>query len=127
MVAGLALVSPALPAKPDQWRRSLNLGQQLQQALRLALISNDRAGLNYVRTTLRKRAEEVRAGKMGVYHRDPDGVEAIIDGYLRPMQARDCNWSCITSWFVVSFTKYFEVHSLRAVQRSCILNERSCS
>ena len=44
LVAGLALVSPALPAEPGQWRRSLNLGQQLQQALRLALIADDRAG-----------------------------------------------------------------------------------
>lgn len=44
MVAGLALVSPALPASPDQWRRSLNVGQQLQQVLRLALINDDRAG-----------------------------------------------------------------------------------
>ena len=31
LVAGLAWVAPALPAKPDQWRRSLNVGQQLQQ------------------------------------------------------------------------------------------------
>ena len=31
LVSGLTLVSPALPASPDQWRRSLNVGQQLQQ------------------------------------------------------------------------------------------------
>ena len=41
-----------------------------------------------MRSALRKRAAEVRQGKLDVYHRDPAGVEAIIDGYLRPMQAR---------------------------------------
>ena len=46
------------------------------------------AGLHYVRSALRKRAAEVRRGKLDVYHRDPAGVDAIIDGYLRPMQAR---------------------------------------
>lgn len=46
------------------------------------------AGLHFVRSSLRKRAAEVRRGQLDVYHTDPDGVEDIIDGYLRPMQAR---------------------------------------
>ena len=89
LVAGLAWVAPALPAQPDQWRRSLNVGQQLQQALRLALINNDRAGLHYIRRQLRKRAEEVQSGKLRVYPQDPsEDMAAVKEGYLKPMRVR---------------------------------------
>ena len=62
--------------------------------LRLALINNDTAGLLFVRKALRKRAEEVRRGDLDVYNADPEGVDAIIEGYLRPMQV--CYTSCQT-------------------------------
>ncbi len=90
LVAGLAWVAPALPAQRDQWRRSLNAGQQLQQALRLALINNDKAGIHYIRRQLRKRAEEVQSGKLKVYTQNPsEDVEAVKEGYLRPMRVRN--------------------------------------
>ncbi len=59
------------------------------QALRLALINNDKAGLHYVRKSLRKRAEEVQSGKLKVHAQYPgESVEAVKEGYLRPMRVR---------------------------------------
>lgn len=55
-MAGLGLVAPALPAWPDNFRRSMTVGQQLQALARMALMRNDNAGLIYVRRMLTRQA-----------------------------------------------------------------------
>ena len=44
MVAGLGLVAPALPARPEGFRRAMTATQQLQALARMALLRSDTAG-----------------------------------------------------------------------------------
>lgn len=44
MVAGLVLVAPALPARPEGFRRAMTATQQLQALARMALLRSDTAG-----------------------------------------------------------------------------------
>lgn len=90
-VAGLILVSPALPAWPDAFRRSMTVGQQLQSLARLALMRSDTAGLVYVRNMLTKQAARVAEQGTGVHHDKSAGMlPDVVKGYLKPMKA--INW-----------------------------------
>lgn len=46
------LVAPALPAKPEGFRRAMTAGQQLQSLARLALLRSDTAGVTLAAATL---------------------------------------------------------------------------
>lgn len=66
-VAGLVLVAPALPAKPDAFRRAMTAGQQLQSLARLALLRSDTAGGQPMLTT-------------PSVHHSPDAIASAAEG-----------------------------------------------
>lgn len=86
IISGFCFVAPALPSASSSsktnnkrknkskddgkkdifiWRASL--GQQLQRLYMRALLQNENAGVNYIRSSLQKRRDEVALGKLQVY------------------------------------------------------------
>ncbi|KAK9819034.1 hypothetical protein WJX74_008137 [Apatococcus lobatus] len=89
-IAGFVFVAPALPNNEasDNWVWRASFTQQLRRLWTLALLQTDGPGLQYVRRQLLERREEVRRGKLGIYH-EGEATQDIIEGYTRPMQADD--------------------------------------
>jgi pimeloyl-ACP methyl ester carboxylesterase len=95
-VAGLALVSPAVPLSAKGFLARADLGQLLRLAATRALLSAEGPGLNYVRRLVLKRRDELLAGRMGIYYDesllDQEGGWGVWAG-RRSFQSVRC-WAC---------------------------------
>ncbi|KAK9829636.1 hypothetical protein WJX72_006997 [[Myrmecia] bisecta] len=106
MVAGFVFVAPALPTNQPKsgqmWKASL--GQQLQRVYTRALLQTDGPGLHFVRRSIQKRSEEVRQGKLNMYHdTNRQAAQDVIDGYLKPMRTHDWDRGALYSFRTFSF------------------------
>ncbi len=70
LVAGLVLVAPAVAVDSKGFLSTLDFGMIARFAWTRMLLSFDGPGVAYVRQQIRKREEEVRQGKFGVYADD---------------------------------------------------------
>ena len=93
LLAGVVLVSPAVPASntaEDSFLSRADLGQLLRLAATRALLATDGPGLRYVRESTLARAAAVRASLRIGYGSDRQATPAAVETYLRPLQA--LNW-----------------------------------
>ncbi|GIL93451.1 hypothetical protein Vretifemale_20850 [Volvox reticuliferus] len=88
-VCGLVLIAPAISTDPRGFLARADLGQLLRFAWTRSLLSVDGPGLHYVRRQVMKRKAEVEAGRLGLYADEREVPQEVIDGYLRPLRARD--------------------------------------
>ena len=89
-VAGIVLVSPAVPASSaprDSFLGRADAGTWLRLAALRVVTSSDAAGAAYVRRQTLRRAAEVRASRDIGYARQAPAPQPAVDGYLLPLKA----------------------------------------
>ena len=89
-VAGIVLVSPAVPASSaprDSFLGRADAGTWLRLAALRLVTSSDAAGAAYVRRQTLRRAAEVRSSRDIGYARKAPAPQPAVEGYLLPLKA----------------------------------------
>jgi pimeloyl-ACP methyl ester carboxylesterase len=98
-VAGLVLVSPAVPASgEDSFLNRADLGSLVRFAITRAVLALDGPGLAFVRASTIKRAQDVRASRNIGYGGGKPAPQSVVDAYLAPLQADAWDTASLTAF-----------------------------
>jgi pimeloyl-ACP methyl ester carboxylesterase len=117
VVQGIVLVAPAVPASNDEgFMAQADFGSLLRIGATRAVLALDGPGLAFVRSSVSKRAEDVRATKRIGYGGSKPAPQAAVDAYLAPLRADAWDTASLASFRAFETPSALDVKQLAGMR-----------